>query len=77
MQMQESIVLDEEVGLTYQNLLDTIFFQLWSGNHKLCELKKYVFELIDGQAKLIDLIGPSLKAQLKILPKNEMPIIPI
>ena len=56
--------------MEYHNILDNVYFQLWSGKTKLCEKKMYVFELIDSNSKLIDLKGPNLKAQLKILTKN-------
>lgn len=63
------------MSLTFKSLLDTVTFQVWNNNNKMCECQKYVFEFLSEDYTLFNLGGESFKGQLKVKATTSLPIV--
>lgn len=60
----------------FQSLLDTAILQLFHEKTKLCECKRFIFELIGDGSKLLDLEGEVVRrASIKISTRATLPIV--
>lgn len=62
----------------FRSLLDTITLQLCSERQRLCETKRFIFELLGEQSHIFELEGRNIKtAKIKVSAKPTIPIIMI
>jgi hypothetical protein len=69
--------LNQDMTLYFKSLLDNVSIQVYSGKEKVCECKKYVFELLCLDYRVCDLAGEKIKGQVKIKATTYIPIIVI
>ncbi len=60
----------------FRSLLDSIVLQIWSGKEKLSEGKVFVFELLGGGWRAVQLEG-SVAAIAKVAAHPPIPILPL
>lgn len=67
--------LNQSMTLNYKSLLDTVTIQVFNGREKLCECKRFIFELLGTDFMICDLMGVRIKGQIKVKGTTYIPII--
>ena len=76
-QGRQAMDLNQDMTLYFRSLLDNVTIQVLNGGDKICECKKYVFELLCLDYRVYDLSGDKIRGQLKIKATTYIPIIVI
>jgi hypothetical protein len=70
------IKYDESTTLMYHSLLDSVILQLFSEKVKLCETRRFVFELLGDGSRIFDLEGEVIKrASIKVACRPSLPVV--
>lgn len=60
----------------FHSLLDTVILQLYHEKTKLCECKRFLFELIGEGSRVLELDGDAVRrASIKVAARPPLPIV--
>jgi hypothetical protein len=72
----ELLANEESTTLVFHSLLDTVVLQLYNDKARLCEAKRFLFELIGDGSRILELEGEIVKrASIKLVARSTLPIV--